>query len=107
MCINSTLQQVLKLCVWGQGEGRGRWRGTEQGPWIYNPEGPSPWASPYPSSGYLLLGALEMLSTIFALVILPFTFSIWEKFAEQVWPSHWFLPTWNLGSANLLYCSVF
>lgn len=60
------------------------------------PRGPSPWASPIPAVVACSLGPLEMLSTIFISVILPFTFSFWEKLAKQVWLSHWFLPTWNL-----------
>lgn len=81
MCINSTLKQILQLCVWDQGEGRGRWKRSEQGPWIYNPEGPSPWSSLYPSSGYLLPRGTKILSTIFTSVILPFTFFWVSKFA--------------------------
>lgn len=94
VCNNFTLQQAFKLCVEMSGEDVME---QDRGPGSTTQSDISLNFSTCPAVATCSLCALGMLSSLFSLVILPFTFYFWEEAVGQVWPLHWSHSTWNLG----------
>ena len=103
---NSTLQQALKLCVGTRGEEDTGVREQDRDPGSTTQRDLSLNFSTCLPVATCSPCALGMLSSLFSLVIPPFTFYFWEKAEGQVWPLHRFHSTSTVGPASPIFCSV-